>query len=383
MIIFDLDGTLWDSGVNTAKSWTIAAQRKGYDVEMTADEVRSIMGMTMDQIEEVLYSRYNVTSGSEMFVTCMNYENEYLAEHGGDLFPNVRETLEKLHNEGYKLAIVSNCQEGYVPAFMKSMDMGRYFCDYEEWGRTGLSKAENIRLVMKRNNVEEAVYIGDIQNDANSAAEAGIACIAAEYGFGHIENPTARFDDISQLPEIIAKMWPLKFEKCDGSQQQIEEIVDIYNRTHDVEEAGLTTIGWIRDIYPTEQIVLDALERGDMYVCKRDGKIVASGIINRIQVDVYEGANWKYEAPDDEIMVLHTLVVDPERKHDGIGSAFVEFYEELARENGCTVLRIDTNANNLVARSLYAKLGYREAEAVPTVFNGIPGIDLMLIEKKL
>ena len=59
------------------------------------------------------------------------------------------------------------------------------------------------------------------------------------------------------------------------------------------------------------------------------------------------------------------------------------FYEDYARENGCKVLRMDTNARNLRARAMYAKLGYREAGTVPCAFNGIPDVQLVLLEKKL
>ena len=49
----------------------------------------------------------------------------------------------------------------------------------------------------------------------------------------------------------------------------------------------------------------------------------------------------------------------------------------------CEVLRIDTNARNEKARRMYARLGYVETDIVPTVFNGIQGVDLVLMEKKL
>jgi hypothetical protein len=55
----------------------------------------------------------------------------------------------------------------------------------------------------------------------------------------------------------------------------------------------------------------------------------------------------------------------------------------LARENGCTVLRMDTNAKNAAARRLYQKLGYAEPDIVPCIFNGIPNVQLVLLEKKL
>lgn len=83
------------------------------------------------------------------------------------------------------------------------------------------------------------------------------------------------------------------------------------------------------------------------------------------------------------MFVLHTLTVDPELSGQGIGRAFVQFYEDTARERGCAVLRMDTNAKNAAARRLYAHLGYREADIVPCAFNSIPNVRLVLLEKKL
>jgi phosphoglycolate phosphatase len=83
------------------------------------------------------------------------------------------------------------------------MDMHKYFSDYEEWGRTGLLKADNIRLVMERNGDDSAVYVGDIQKDADAAAEAGIPCIWAAYGFGHIKEPAGVLNSFTELPAVI------------------------------------------------------------------------------------------------------------------------------------------------------------------------------------
>lgn len=82
-------------------------------------------------------------------------------------------------------------------------------------------------------------------------------------------------------------------------------------------------------------------------------------------------------------MVLHTLVVDPSENGQGYASKFVKFYEELAKENGCNYLRMDTNEKNIVARTLYKKLGYNEPGYVECVFNGIPGVRLVCLEKHL
>ena len=171
----------------------------------------------------------------------------------------------------------------------------------------------------------------------------------------------------------------LNFRKA--VRADLDAICMIYERSHDAEEAGLTTTGWLRGVYPVRSVAEAALDRDDMYVAETDGRVAATGVINQIQVDVYYGCDWK--AADEEVSVLHTLAVDPDARGMGVGPAFVKFWEKLAAEQGCSVLRIDTNARNKRAREMYAKLGYIETDVVPTVFNGIPGVDLVLMEKKI
>ena len=163
----------------------------------------------------------------------------------------------------------------------------------------------------------------------------------------------------------------------------IDAIVAIYGRIIDAQEQGRLTVGWQRGVYPTRQTALDALGRDDLFVCVDGGQVAAAAIINRIQVPVYAEVGWLYHAEPDEVMVLHTLVVDPLRAGRGYGTAFVAFYEGYARQSGCPVLRMDTNEKNAAARRLYARLGYREAGIVPCVFNGIKGVGLVCLEKKL
>ena len=163
----------------------------------------------------------------------------------------------------------------------------------------------------------------------------------------------------------------------------LDAIEQIYTRVHDDEEKGLATTGWIRGVYPIRETAEQALKRDDLFVLKAEGKVVATGIINKIQVDVYKDIGWKHSVPDEEVMVLHTLAVDPLEKGKGYGKAFISFYEAYAREHCCRELRIDTNAINQRARAMYQKLGYEERGIVPCVFNGIPGVQLVCLEKYL
>ena len=166
-------------------------------------------------------------------------------------------------------------------------------------------------------------------------------------------------------------------------ESDIPAVAAIYDKLHTEEENGRATIGWIRGVYPTEDTARQALSRGDLFVQEDSGRIVGAAIINQTQVDAYYGGPWQYAAEDNEVMVLHTLVIDPDAAGRGFGKQFVAFYEDYAIQNGCKVLRMDTNSRNLRARAMYAKLGYREAGIVPCVFNGIAGVALVLLEKML
>ncbi len=168
-----------------------------------------------------------------------------------------------------------------------------------------------------------------------------------------------------------------------ATKDDIEGIVKIYDEIHTEEEAGRTTTGWVRGVYPTRDTALTALEKGDLFVCEDEGRIVASMRINREITPEYDLAEWEFEASKDEYMVLHLLTVSPSAKGKGIGRKMLEFYEGYAKENGCKYLRMDTNARNVRARKIYAKYGFKEVGIMPCDFNGIKGVKLVCLEKAI
>ena len=174
---------------------------------------------------------------------------------------------------------------------------------------------------------------------------------------------------------------PVTFRKATAAD--IDAVTAIYDAIITEEEAGRTTTGWKRGIYPVRATAEAALARDDLFVAELDGNVAASAVLNQIQVDVYAGAPWEFEAPDEEIFVMHTLVVDPAAGGRGLGRAFEAFYEQEAARQGCRYLRIDTNVRNTRARALYHSLGYKEIGIAPCTFNGLSDIDLVLLEKAL
>lgn len=206
-ILFDLDGTLWDSAQAVADSWNEALEKLTDESYRTSrEEMYTFMGRTMEDIAVSLFANETKERALELMDICGKYENEYIALHGGELFCGVTETIKRLKSEGYFLAIVSNCQMGYIEAFMKYYDLGGYFDDTENYGRTLKDKDVNMRLVVERNSLDRVVYVGDIINDYNSAVKAGIPFIHAAYGFGTVPEGVPAIADITELPEKAAEI---------------------------------------------------------------------------------------------------------------------------------------------------------------------------------
>ena len=169
--------------------------------------------------------------------------------------------------------------------------------------------------------------------------------------------------------------------------RDLDAVASVYDHIHSAEESGAITTGWIRGIYPVRETASAALSRGDLFVQTDEiqGKetVVGTAILNQVQVDVYKDASWRYDVPDSQVMVLHTLAIDTNVKGCGYGRKFEEYYRQYAIKNGCRYLRIDTNVRNSDARGFYKKLGYEEVDILPCEFNGIPGVELVLLEKKI
>ena len=196
-IIFDMDGTLWDSAANVALAWNEAVGREMF----TENDIKGVMGLTMTTIAERLFPNETEEKRQEFLERCCACENKYLRAYGGKLYPNTENTLKKL-SERYRLFIVSNCQEGYIEAFWEHYGLGGLFEDKLCWGDNRLEKWENIRLIIERNGLRDAVYVGDTQGDCDSAYRAGARFAHAAYGFGTVDRCDYKLNDISDLLNI-------------------------------------------------------------------------------------------------------------------------------------------------------------------------------------
>lgn len=206
-IIFDMDGTLWDSAQAVAASWAevVSDYYKGKKI-VTAQDIQRVMGLTMDKLAAALFPELLESERMELLQKCCQAENAWLAKHGGILYEGLEPVLQTLY-EAYPLYIVSNCQSGYIEAFLTYYKYEKYFQDIECYGNNGLEKSDNIINIVNRNGLNDAIYVGDIQGDYDASKKAGVRFIHAAYGFGSISERVFKIDSLKELPDRVLQIF--------------------------------------------------------------------------------------------------------------------------------------------------------------------------------
>ena len=206
-LIFDLDGTLWDACDAMAVSWTEALRAFSCNTHtVTRQMAADVMGMTNDAIARRFCPELDDAQRLQFIEQASSAHIRLVQQGHGQIFPGVTDTLRRLADD-YFLAIVSNCTDGYIDAFLTYPGLDRLFSDYE-YLRTGKPKSDNIRLVMERNRLTDALYIGDTMLDYEAAHTAGIPFLHAAYGFGHVPEGTPFLRSIRELPQAAAALLP-------------------------------------------------------------------------------------------------------------------------------------------------------------------------------
>jgi phosphoglycolate phosphatase len=202
-LIFDIDGTLWDSRQLVAEGYNIQLERENLQhLFVNADILKPLFGKTMTEIADVLLASIDISERYDLMERCMATENEYLFANPCQIgYPKVRETLEQLKKK-YRLFIVSNSQCGYPELCIEKLGLTGLIEGHMCFGDTGTSKGKTIRTLMERHNITDCIYIGDTQGDLEACREAGIPFIFCGYGLGQAESWDAKIDAIEQLLDM-------------------------------------------------------------------------------------------------------------------------------------------------------------------------------------
>lgn len=201
-LIFDVDGTLWDSRIPVGEAWNaVIEQETGAPVDLSPARLSGLFGKTVREITDEVLPHLTQEQRDAVARACFDYENKYLAQHPGTLYPGVADALAILAQR-WPLYVVSNCQSGYIDVFLQSTGLKPCIRGHLCHGDTGRSKGETIRMLIKQEGLSSPVYVGDTQGDADACAQAGIPMIWASYGFGRVKNPWRMISSFDQLTEL-------------------------------------------------------------------------------------------------------------------------------------------------------------------------------------
>lgn len=202
-LIFDLDGTLWDSRATIIKIWNeVLTKHQLIKKELKPDDMNQYMGLLADHILKEIVPGISDQKVQEILAEIVHNENKILHKLGGVLYDGVEETLKSLAKTN-NLFIVSNCQDGYIESFLEYYQFNDLFKDIESYGRTKKPKAENIKLIMEKNHlsVDDTIYIGDTQTDYDAAKTNSLPFVFCEYGFGNL-NTDAYKPSVSKFSDL-------------------------------------------------------------------------------------------------------------------------------------------------------------------------------------
>ena len=206
-ILFDLDGTLWDTVAGVVYAWNeVLAAHPEAHASLTVEDMSSYMGKTTLEIARLMIPGLTDEERMVIMKECAENEHKYLHESRHyHLFDGVAETLPVLA-EKYPLYIISNCQSGYIELFLELTGFGKYISGHTCPGDTGLTKGDNIRLILEKYRIDRAFYLGDTTGDERATRHAGIPFVHAAYGFGSAESPDAVAAHFADLPALAAQL---------------------------------------------------------------------------------------------------------------------------------------------------------------------------------
>ena len=202
-LMFDIDGTLWDSRALVAEGYNIQLEKEGLShLAVNAELFRPLFGKVMTEIADIIFPSIPAPERYALMERCMDTENKYLQANPCRIgYPAVRETMETL-SKTHRLFIVSNSQKGYPELCIEKLGLAPFIRGHLCFGDTGTSKGKTIRALMRKYDITDCAYIGDTQGDYEATVEAGVPFIWAAYGFGTPDGYDHKIDSFADLPNL-------------------------------------------------------------------------------------------------------------------------------------------------------------------------------------
>ena len=182
LIIFDLDGVLFDSKKNMEISWKNVM--KSFKIKKNFSQYSKFIGLPFEVILENLKISKNDFNGISKFYNKISLKNQNKIK----LYNNVRYTLKRLKKEKFKIGIVTSKNNIRTSKLIKKFGLKFDVVVAKKSKFIGKPHPDQITFALKKLNIKKknAVYVGDMKVDYNCANKAKIRFIYASYGYGKV-----------------------------------------------------------------------------------------------------------------------------------------------------------------------------------------------------
>ena len=204
-IIFDIDGTLWNATGAVTRGWNSALTAHGYPC-ITNEFVDSLMGLTRIQIAKAVLPDVDLEKSLQVMTEGGAISRKLISEGNFKLFENEEEILRKLKDK-YELFILTNASPSYVEMLYKATGFAYLFTDQISFGETGLDKTGNMKVLVERHSLDQAIYVGDTEGDHQYSLKAELPFVFVEFGHGKAIDPQYSISSYDQLPALAEKIF--------------------------------------------------------------------------------------------------------------------------------------------------------------------------------
>jgi phosphoglycolate phosphatase len=204
MIIFDLDGTLWETVETTYEAANTITKKYKQLLPISRQTVKNGMGLSSKENAKN-YMPYLKQDESMKYLKEISQLNfRLIQEKGANIYEGVIDTIKEL-SKTKKLGIITNSHDEYVQNFLNITKLEHYFTDYMGAASYNITKGEAIKKMVEKHKDKKNYYVGDIKKDKEASEYANVEFIHAKYGFEPTLKAKLHINKITELPEILKK----------------------------------------------------------------------------------------------------------------------------------------------------------------------------------
>ncbi len=207
LLIFDLDGTLYDT--RTSFVPTMRAVYGECGLPYPGDRVvLGFVGEPYPVFLDWLIGQGLPGDRDALGRRISEIELASIRERG-ELFPDVRGTLTALRDGGYAVSLCTNGDMIYAEAVLSATGVLHLFDELQTNETEGHTKAELVQELLRRVPHDRAFMIGDRYHDVQAGRANGCTVIGATYGYGPAEELEAAdrlIDSFSDLPRVLEEI---------------------------------------------------------------------------------------------------------------------------------------------------------------------------------